>query len=271
MAQLERQLGLRLLDRTPAGTHLTREGAAVADWAQRVVNAASGMMAAVAALRTGSRTGLRVASSVTVADHLLAAWLVMLHGARPDIQISLRVHNSATVVRIVESEEADVGFVEASAPPRILNSRVVSTDRLAVVVAPGHPWARRRRPLTGEELAATPLIMREVGSGTRDVLEHALASWGGVSPPLLELGSNTAILGAVRRNEGPAVISAMTLADDLASSRLIEVPTTGVDLSRQVRAVWRRGHRLSESAERLLRVARSSLTKAPGRVGPAGG
>lgn len=263
MTQLERQLGLRLLDRTPAGTRLTIEGAATVDWARRVVEAASSMMAAVMALRAETKTGLRVASSVTVADHLLPGWLVALHGARPDIQISLRVHNSAAVLRVVETDDADVGFVEGSAPPRLLHSRVVATDRLAVVAAPGHPWTRRRRPLSGEELAATPLILREVGSGTREVLEQALASWGGASPALLEFGSNTAILGAVRRNEGPAAISALTLADDLASSRIVEVPTTGVNLSRQVRAVWRRGHPLSEPAQRLLGVARSAMTKSP--------
>ena len=118
--------------------------------------------------------------------------------------------------------------------------------------------------MTGEELAATPLIVREKGSGTRDVLERALAPWGGTSVPLFEFGSNTAILGAVRRDEGPAAISALAIADDIAARRVIEVPTTGIDLSRKVRAVWRRGQTLSEPAQRLLRVVRVSVAKASG-------
>ena len=73
MAQLERQMGLQLLERTPSGTSLTHEGVVVADWARRVVGVTAEMMAAVAYLRAGSKTGLRVASSVTVADHLLNA------------------------------------------------------------------------------------------------------------------------------------------------------------------------------------------------------
>jgi DNA-binding transcriptional LysR family regulator len=262
MAQLERQMGLQLLERTPSGTSLTHEGVVVADWARRVVGVTAEMMAAVSYLRLGSKTGLRVASSVTVADHLLAGWLVALRSARPGVDISLEVHNTATVLETIEERKAELGFIEGASPPAALNSRVMANDHLTVVVGPGHPWARRRRPVTGEQLAATPLIVREKGSGTRDVLERALAPWGGTAVPLFEFGSNTAILGAVRRNEGPAVISALAIADDIAARRVIEVPTVGIDLSRKVRAVWRRGHTLSEPAQRLLRVVRVSVAKA---------
>lgn len=123
-------------------------------------------------------------------------------------------------------------------------------------------WARRRRPVAGEELATTPLILRELGSGTRDVLDRALDPSGGPSTPALELGSNTAILGAVRRDEGPAVLSSLAVADDVAAGRVVQVPTIGVDLSRKVQAVWPRGHALSEPAQRLLRVARLATRKA---------
>ncbi len=262
MAQLERQIGIKLLERTPSGTSLTIEGVAVADWARKVVQVTAEMMAAVSCLRASSKGALRVASSVTVADHLLAGWIVSLRGVRPDIEISLEVHNTAAVIRVVEGHDAELGFIEGTCSPSALHSRVMANDHLTVVTGPGHPWARRRRPVTGKELAATPLILREMGSGTRDVLEHALAAWGGPTTPLLEFGSNSAILGAVRRDEAPAVLSALAVVDDVAARRVIEVPTTDIDLSRKVRAVWRRGHTLSEPAQRLLRVARIATAKA---------
>ena len=66
-----------------------------------------------------------------------------------------------------------------------------------VVVDPSHPWARRRKPLRANELAATPLIVRESGSGTRITLETTLSGHE-VASPLLELGSNSAVKISVR-------------------------------------------------------------------------
>ncbi len=258
MAQLERQMGLQLLERTPSGTRLTPAGASVVDWARQVIDATVALMAATSALRAGTESGLRVAASLTVADHLLPSWLVALHVAWPDVAISLEVQNTVGIIGLIAAGDAEIGFIEGRMPPGVLQSRKVATDRLVVVTSPSHPWARRRRPVTGEELAATPLIFREAGSGTRQVLEHALAAWGSPSPPLLQVGSTTAILGAVRRGEGPSVISILAAADDLAAGRVVEIPTAGVDWSRDLQAVWRRGHKLSPPAQRLLRVAESS-------------
>ena len=257
MTQLERRMGLQLLERTPSGTRLTPAGASVVDWARQVIDAAAAMMAGTVALRAGSASGLRVAASLTVSDHLLPGWLVALHVGGPDIAVSLEVHNSTGVIRLVADGQADIGFIEGPLPPGVVQARKVAADRLIVVVGPGHPWARRRRPVTGEVLAATPLILREAGSGTRQVLEDALAPWGGPSAPLLQLGSTTAILGAVRRGEGPAVISILAAADELAAGRVVEIPTSGLDLSRDLQAVWRRGRKLTAPAQRLLRVAQS--------------
>jgi DNA-binding transcriptional LysR family regulator len=135
---------------------------------------------------------------------------------------------------------------------------IVRGDRLILVVHPRHPWARRRQPVGGAELAAADLIVREAGSGTREVLEDALRSWGGLRSRL-ELGSISAILAAVRRGEGPTVVSALAAADDLAAGQLVAVQTEGVDLTRSLRAVWLAGWPLTPLARRLLAVASHKL------------
>ncbi|WP_436788825.1 LysR substrate-binding domain-containing protein, partial [Yinghuangia sp. YIM S10712] len=175
MRTLERLVGVPLLERTPRGSVLTPAGVLVTDWARPLLDAADRLDTGITALRADHDTRLRVEASLTVAEYLLPRWLVALRGARPGVAVSLRVGNSADVAARVLAGEADLGFTEGRRAPGGLASAVVARDRLTVVVAPGHPWSRRRGPVPAAELAATPLVQREPGSGTREVLAAALA------------------------------------------------------------------------------------------------
>ncbi|MCF6475957.1 LysR family transcriptional regulator [Nonomuraea sp. MG754425] len=258
IAQLERRLGVPLIERTPRGSALTAEGKMVAGWAAQVLAAAQELMRAVQAVRLSGAAHLRVASSMTVAEYLVPRWLGELQNREPGVQVGLDVVNSADVAARVLAEEVELGFVEGPAVPDGLSQRLVGTDRLVVVVAPEHPWARRRTVLRGPELAATPLVVREPGSGTRETLDVAFA---GISPaihrasPRLELGSNSAVKGAAQAGVAPAVLSGYAVEADVAIGRLVEVPLTGVDLVRRLRAVWRRGRPLTGPAATLLAIA----------------
>jgi DNA-binding transcriptional LysR family regulator len=132
---------------------------------------------------------------------------------------------------------------------------VIAHDHLIVVTAPGHPWARRRKPVEAAELAATPLILREKGSGTRQVLEGAL---GSLARPLIELSSTTAVKSSALSGAGPAVLSELALGEELSARRLVPIPVHGVRLRRSLRAVWPTGHRPTGPARDLL-----GLTRAP--------
>ena len=207
---MEAQVGAVLLERDPRGSRLTPAGALLADWAAPLLDLAGALDSGIASLRRARDTHLRVASSLTVAEHLVPAWLVALRGdyeqARPPAEITLVAANSEAVAGLVAERRADLGFVEGPAAPPGLRSRVVAADRLAVVVRPDHPWARRRSPVRPAELASTPLVEREEGSGTRQVLRAALsAALGGdaeLAAPALRLTTTTAIRQAVRA--GPA-------------------------------------------------------------------
>jgi DNA-binding transcriptional LysR family regulator len=158
---------------------------------------------------------------------------------------------------------ADIGFVEGPDPGSELDSQVVAQDRLVVVVAPGHPWARRRR-IGAAELAATRLVQREPTSGTRAALEAALSGQPPMAAPLLELSTTSAVRAAVAAGAGPAALSRLAVGDDLDRGRLVPVPVAGVDLARELRAVWPAGRRLSHPARDLLHIATAGLGGRPG-------
>jgi DNA-binding transcriptional LysR family regulator len=272
MRHLEGQLGLALIERSPRGSRLTPAGALVADWAQAAIDAAAALDAGVTALRRERDSRIRIAASMTVAEYLLPGWLTALRAADPAAAVALRAVNSAEVAAAILSDSADVGFVEGPGLPEGLRAEPVGRDVLTVVVAPGHPWARRRG-ITAAELAGAALVTREAGSGTRQFLEQALSGAGalpgaadrarrgagdraGTGPaPVAELSSTTAIKAAVAAGAGPAVLSSLAVAADLAAGTLRAVPVSGLDLRRTLRAVWPAGRRLTGPAGDLCAIA----------------
>lgn len=256
LATLERRLGLALLERTRRGSTLTADGQVVAGGAQRVLAELTALMTRVEAQRGALDATLRVAASMTVAEYLIPSWIGELCQSYPELHVGLQVTNSEHVPELLRGGAVDLGFIESPHVPRGLVSRTVATDRLIVVVAPAHPWARRRRALSVRELAATPLVVREQGSGTRVALERALRRAGAVKTrPLLELGSAAAVRGAVIAGTAPAVISELAVRTDIGDGRLVHVHVEGVELRRALRAVWPAGRSLVGPAVELLGVA----------------
>ena len=268
LRNVETQVGVALLVRTVRGATLTPQGALVADWAARLLAAAEELDGGIAALRSDRRARVRIAASLTVAEHLLPGWLVALHISQRAAcerltSITLDAVNSEHVVQAIRSGRSDVGFIESPDEPTGLRARIVAADSLVIVVRPDHPWARRRRPVTASELAATPLVSREPGSGTRQALERALARAlsGSSRRPIvetaLELTTTSAIREAVLAGAGPAVLSTLAVSDALAAHRLVTVPTQGLGLDRTLRAIWSGGSQPPAGPVRdLIAIAR---------------
>jgi DNA-binding transcriptional LysR family regulator len=266
LSYLERRLGLPLLERSTRGSRLTEHGALVADWARATLDAAAALVAGVASLHSSVHSRLTVAASMTIAEYLLPHWLVALRTVAPDATTALITGNSEDVAQAVLAGEAALGFVEGPEIPPGLAGHQVARDELTVIVAPGHPWARRRSGISATELATTPLVSREHGSGTRRYLQRAVEAATGstLAPPLLELPSTTAIKTAVAGGVGPAVLSSLAVASDLAGDIVTAVRVQGLELTRELRLVHLQGSRLTGPAQELAAIARR------GPVSPAG-
>lgn len=265
LRRLERQLGLSLVVRSPTGSRLTAEGAVLIHWAREVAEAADRLVAGAKALAAESSATLAIAASMTVAEYLVPRWLTEFRARESTVRVNLEVCNSRDVFERIGRDDCDLGFVESPVVPKTLRWTAVGQDELLVVVAPTHPWARRRRPLTAEELAGTPLIVREPGSGTRISLEHHLAGHEMVGAAV-ELGSNAAVKVMAAGGGAPAVLSRLAVAQALDSGELVAVPVDGLRLTRRLRAVWR-GELNPPAADFLGAVRAAQPRRAPAQRG----
>jgi DNA-binding transcriptional LysR family regulator len=208
------------------------------------------------AVRAGVRSQLRVAASYTNAEYVLPARIAEFGRRHPDIAVRLTVANSDEVAAMLRAGRADLGFIEGPVDLTGLRVRRIGRDELAVVVAPRHRWARAGG-LTVEVLAATPLLLRERESGTRRTYEAAAARAGQpVAEPYGVMTSTEALKAAVRAGLGATVVSRLTVQEELAKGSLVEVPVAGINLTRDLNAVWPAGRR-SAGVTDLVRVSTS--------------
>ncbi|WP_061965488.1 LysR family transcriptional regulator [Demequina aurantiaca] len=258
MRALESQWGLRLFERSTRGTTLTPEGVVIAEWAHDLLSRSASFESAVDALKKDAQSHVRVAASLTVAEHLMPLWLTRFAATGDPARLELSAANSAGVIAGVRDGKYSIGFIETPDVPEDLDSMIVASDELVVVVGNTHAWASRDA-VTVEELAATPLISRERGSGTRTTLERRvrLAAEGlTIVEPAAELPTALAIRSTVMAGGGVAVLSGLAVADDLAAGRLTRVETEDLTFPRPIVAVWDPRAPRHDAVRRLLDIAR---------------
>jgi DNA-binding transcriptional LysR family regulator len=206
------------------------------------------MLADIAALKRGP---LNLAASQTVGNYLLPRLLHRYRSRYPGIALSLSLGNTETVAALIHDGAADLGFIEGEIDDPVLAVRPVAEDRLALVVAVSHPWATNP-PKGPEDFRNASWICRELGSGTRSVLEAALPALGIARQDLriaLELPSNEAVCAAVEAGAGVTIISRLVVGRALTAGLLVEI---AVELPRRSFSILR--HK-----ERYVTVASSAF------------
>ena len=225
VAALEAACGVPLFHRVGRRIELTTAGRAFLPEARAIldrVTVAETVLADVSGLRRGR---LRLHASQTIANYWLGPLIHRFHALYPEIALQVAIGNSTQVAAAVTEGEADLGFVEGAVDALLLARTPVPGDRLVMVVARDHRFGQSAvRP---QDLLDVPFVLREEGSGTRQVFEDGLCALG-LDPALLkvalELPSNEAVISAVAAGAGATVISELAAAAGLAAGALRLIP-----------------------------------------------
>lgn len=240
LGEFEQTLGVLLFDRLPRGVRLTEAGRLLQGYANNLVAVEAEAEAAIRDLKLGVRGRLRIGASRTVGAYLMPALLAQFRRRYPDVELFLQVDSTALIEQRLISGELDIGFTEGIVGSELLEYRVFASDELVLIAAPRHPITRLK-PAPLAAVVQQPLLMHEVGSGTRAVTEKAFSAKQLTLRPSMTLASTEAIKHTVATGVGIAVLSAFAVRTELAAGTLRVVPMKGLSIQRPLYRIQRRG------------------------------
>ena len=246
MQQLEQEVGLPLVEHMGRRVDITPAGQTVAECARAVVQRLREADEELAALK-GSRGGELSISVVSTAKYHVPGLLVEFRRANPDVRVKLSVSNREAVVRDLAENAVDLAIM--GRPPRGLDTVAVAfaSHPIAIIAAPDHPLARKRRiPLA--RLAEETFLIRERGSGTRSSMERVFAERGFRPRETVEISSNETIKQAVMAGMGVSFLSLHTVGLEVATGRIAVLDVIGTPVMRDWYVIHREKKRLSPAA-----------------------
>lgn len=255
--QLEEHFNTRLFDRTHNRVTLTEAGRKSYEYAEEIFELYAEMENSVKEL-TGDVSGiLTLGASTTIAEYMLPNLLSGFTKEYPDIQLRLKVSNTEGIVSMIENSMIDLGIVEGPVTNKNLLVEVCRVDHLVVIVPPEHELSTKQS-ISMDELMHFPFVVREEGSGTRDVIMGYVTKMGLDKNNLnicLELGSPESIKGAVEAGMGVSIVSNATIQKEIQLNLLKKVDLDP-PLERSFSFVRQRQKFRLHAMEQLLEYAR---------------
>jgi DNA-binding transcriptional LysR family regulator len=252
---LEDALGLRLFDRAGKTITTTQAGELLYGYGRRLLTLRAEAEQALAEFKGGLKGSLCIGGSSVPGAYILPPFIARFKQDYPEVTIYLKIGDSREACRAVAEGHCDLAAVGARFEDARLAFEPLAEDELVLVVPRRHPWARRPS-VRLKDLAGQPFIVREVGSGSRQYAERALAEKGLDTETLrvvAEMGSNEAVRQAVKAGSGLAIISRRAVEDDLKAGSLAAVRIESIRFLRQFYIASHRTRTQSPACRAFLR------------------
>lgn len=185
----------------------------------------------------GDKVGsLKIGASLTVGNYLMPPLIATFMHEHPQCQLSLEIANTRQIIQALEQFELDIGFIEGFCHAPNLEVIPWQSDQLVVFAAPSHPLAQQQnqQALTETDFQDAQWILREAGSGTREVFDNAVIGRLHHIHVLLELGHTEAIQRVVASGLGIGCASRLSLDEAIQSQTLTILETPFWNLNRQL-------------------------------------
>lgn len=256
--RLERDLGVRLVERIGRRAMPTAAGAAFLVQVERVLTAHAAALAAVAPHRAGAIGRVALGTGATACLHFLPGPLRALRERMPGLEIIVRTGDTADILADLEANRLDVALVTLPAAGRSLVVEELFADPL-VAVMPGE-GGEAGRPIGAVDLARHPLILYDSRGATRRIVDDWFAAGGVAASPVMELGSVETIRELVGAGLGAAVLPGLAFPVGTASDRVVIRPLDP-PLERRLGIVLRRDKVLEPGLRAMVGELRTAALR----------
>ena len=271
--RLERDLGVRLLDRSRKTVKPTEAGKRLLRFAEEVGREWETLAHDLDQLREEITGDIIIAASTIPGEVLIPHILGDFRALHPTIGVQVDISDSMTVISRVREGTYDVGFCGSAPDGQDLDHFRFAQDEIVLIVSPSHPFARREA-VEMTDLIGENLILREKTSGTQRTLESLLAKAGVDTDkwsPNLVLGTTQAVVSAVEAGLGIAFVSNLAIGKSAGLGLVAQVPVRELALGREFYCVYRKERIVSRLLSEFIDFVRSRATEAGSQreLGPA--
>ena len=199
---------------------------------------------------------IHIGASTTIGNYVLPPLLAKLYAALPDAHIDMYIANTQEVVGEVEQLNIDIALVEGMPRPtdmKVIDQRAWRTDTLMVFAKSNSKWLTDMvyndqdhcYELSSEQLSKLPLLVREAGSGTRQIIDEQLLQYLPHAEIVMAIQQSEAIKHMVSADIGLGCLSQHVIEAELTAGKLVQVKVAGIDLSRTWWLVWHKARHQS--------------------------
>jgi DNA-binding transcriptional LysR family regulator len=217
-------------------------------------------------MRELKRGILRLGTSKAYARYFMPFLISSFREAYPHIMVHLDEGSSLDIIRSLLNLKNEVAVIAKVEDDPNVTFLPFKQDRLMLILAPTHPLAKKRS-VSVEELVNDPMIMKEVGSGTRKMVNELFHREGFTPNVLMETSNTEFIKQLVQRGEGISFLVEAAVAADIREKRLATAPVAGRDLFLEVSIAYLKDQHLSHPARAFVEMLKKMATKGPQEQG----
>lgn len=241
--EIEQEYGVRLFDRQNNKISLTPAGELLLDHARQILEQYRRLDFDMHLLSHEHVGELRLGASTTIAQYVLPAYLATFTTRFRQIKLSLVNGNTVDIEDAIDRQHIDLGLVEGRTRRPHLRYTPFMRDELVLVASTKSKWAYLDE-VTAAQLVQLPLVMRENGSGSLDVIEHTLGTHGIRLSSLniiMQLGSTESIKQFIAHTDCLAIISIQAVIDEITAGKLKVIDLADLTFEREFAFVQKMG------------------------------